>query len=53
MELEILGDTDGWEFLEGNGKEDMSREKKLWLVELYGIFDGNMKSVLRQAGTYN
>lgn len=51
MELEILGDTDGWEFLEGR-REEMSRERKMWLLELYGVFDANMRVVLKQAGTY-
>lgn len=82
--MEILGDTEGWEFLcavseasgtsvvsaagavggeedevNGKGKEGQMemgrrfpREKKIWLIGLYGVFDSVMRGVMRQAGTY-
>lgn len=46
MQLDILGDVDAWEFLEG--KKQLTRERKLWLVKVYGVFDREMRAVLRE-----
>lgn len=48
-QLDILGDTDASDFL--NDKE-ISKETKLWLLDLYGVFDTKMRIVLKQAATY-
>lgn len=44
-ELDILGDTDGWDYLEG---KRLSKERKLTLLNLYGVYDRKMQFVLKQ-----